>query len=139
MLVLLLAAVTVDAALIEGLPREQARFAAHGRTQACEGVSLHRVLVKLGAPAGQDLRGPGLTTVATVTARDGYRVAFTLGELDPMLGGKRVLLADRCDGKRLRAEDGPYRLVVPGEQRAARSARQVATLEITPAPSSPRP
>ena len=32
-----------------------------------------------------------------VVARDGYRVTFSLGELDPSLGNTQVFLVDQCD------------------------------------------
>lgn len=75
-----------------------------------------------------------------VRGRDGYAVLFSLGELDAALGAKSVVIATQCDGKPIPDADGPYRLVVPGEGRAARSVRQVVTIEaVCPAPKSPHP
>ena len=67
-------------------------------------------------------------------ARDGYRVAFTLGELDPLLGKARVVLADRCNGTMLDESDGPFRLAVEGDERGARSVRQVTSLRLAQIP-----
>lgn len=67
-------------------------------------------------------------------ARDGYRVLFSLAELAPSLGNQRVLLVDRVDGEALSAEDGPWRLVMPGEAHPTRWARQVVTLRVAAAP-----
>lgn len=140
-MILLLAAatvLTVDAKLLDTLPRVEARFTAHGTTQTCTGPLLWAVLAKAGVPGGKDVRGPLLATVVVARARDGYAVAFSLGELDPLLGAGKVIVAERCDGKPLAAADGPYRLVAPFEQRAARSVRQLTTLEVN-RPKSPPP
>jgi len=67
-------------------------------------------------------------------ARDGYRVAFTLGELDPLLGKAQVVLADRCNGAMLPEADGPFRLAVAGDTRGARSVRQVVSLRLAEVP-----
>jgi hypothetical protein len=122
--------VPVDDALMVGLPVAKAEFIAHGETRQCEGPLLRDVVAKLGAPSGDAVRGPALTQGVLVTARDGYRVVFSLGELDTKLGASAAIVATRCDGKALLTDDGPFRLVVPGEQRAARSARQVATITL---------
>jgi hypothetical protein len=39
-------------------------------------------------------------------------------------------LVDRCDGKPLSAQEGPLRIVVPGEKRHSRWVRQVVALRI---------
>lgn len=130
MLALLLAAAPVDAALLESLPVAEAVLTAHGKTQNCSGPKLADVVAKLGAPAGDAVRGKALAATVTATARDGYVVVFSLGELDAKLGASKAIVATRCDGKPLDAEAGPYRLVVPGEARAARSVRQLESLEI---------
>ncbi len=115
---------------LAGLPRSTATFAAHGRSQTCDGVALAAMAAKAGLPAGADLRGPALGIAIIAEAQDGYRVLFSLGEIDPKLGNRPVIVADRCDGKALGPEDGPLRLVVPGEARAARSVRQLVRLRV---------
>jgi DMSO/TMAO reductase YedYZ molybdopterin-dependent catalytic subunit len=45
-----------------------------------------------------------------------------------------VLVASACDGKPLAASEGPLRLVVPGEIRAARSVRQLRALRVVGLP-----
>lgn len=127
-------AVPVEPALVEGLPTRTVTITHHGETQACTGPLLADVLARLGAPAGAQLRGPALLMAVVVEARDGYRVAFTLGELDPLLGKGEVVLADRCNGTALGEADGPFRLAAAGDQRGARSVRQVASLRIVEIP-----
>ena len=64
-------------------------------------------------------------------ARDGYRVVFSLGELDPATGGRRVFVVDRCDGKPLDADVGPLRLLVPEDARPARWVRQLQSITVS--------
>ena len=116
------------------LPAASATLTAHRQTHACTGVWLTDLAVAAGLPAGEALRGPALTTIIVAEAADGYRVAFSLAELDPKLGNHKVLVANACDGKALSAADGPLRLVVPGEVRAARSVRQIRALRVVALP-----
>jgi hypothetical protein len=66
----------------------------------------------------------------TVVVDGTYRIVLALSDLDPSLGGRRILLADRVDGKPLPAEEAPWRLIIPGDLRPARSARQVVTIRV---------
>ena len=63
-----------------------------------------------------------------VICADGYRVVFSLAELDSSFTGKSVILADIADGKPLSLKTGPFRLVVPDEKIHARSCHQVTEL-----------
>lgn len=127
-------AVPIEPALIEGLPTREVTLTFHGERQVCSGPLLADVLARLGAPARGDVRGEALVTVVVVEARDGYRVAFTLGELDPLLGAAPVVLADRCNGTMLDEADGPFRIAVQGDQRGARSVRQAVSLRLSAVP-----
>ncbi len=112
------------------LPRRSVRAADHGKDAAFEGVALSEVLKMAGIPTGESLRGKQLVKYLLVDARDGYQVIFTLAELDSAFTDREVLLVDRRDGKPLSADEGPLRIVVPGEKRAARWVRQVRDLKI---------
>lgn len=111
-------------------PRERVVMTAHGRTHAYEGAPLHLVLMRVGAPLGGAMRGEALRHVVIVTGRDGYAAVLSLAEVDPGLGGRRVILADRADGRPLGDDDGPWRLVVEDDRRPTRSVRQVARIEV---------
>ncbi len=136
MLALVLAApctateVPLDPALIASLPKTKAGGTVHGHKIECEGVSLTAFLRAAKAMPVEPLRGAQLARVVSVGARDGYRAAFALAELDPTLGNRTVVLTDRCNGQPLSAEDGPWRLVVPGESRPARWIRQVDSIRV---------
>jgi hypothetical protein len=96
-----------------------------------EGVPLAEVLRLAGAPLGDALKHHEPPTwYVVVEAKDGYRVLFSLAELDPAFNEREVLLADRQDGQALAADKGPFRLVAPGDKRRARWAHQVTGVRL---------
>ena len=101
-----------------------------GSTASYKGVLLHAVLARAGIPEGQSLRGLAMQLCVLVKATDGYKVAFSLAELDPLFGTENVLLAYRRDGKELDVKSGPLRLVVPSDKHQGRWVREVTGLEI---------
>ena len=130
MILLALAAIAIpfDAAARARLPQAMATLTAHGTSQKCTGVWLRDLIAAAGLPVGEAVKGPALIMQVTAIAADGYRVGFSLGEIDAKLGNASILVADACDGKPLAATDGPLRLVVEAEARAARSVRQLVSL-----------
>ena len=126
--------VPIDAATRAGLPNESILATAHGQALHCEGVSLANLLHAANALPAEPLRGAQLANYVLVTARDGYRAVYSLAELEPTLGNHKVLLVDRCEGKRLDDEDGPLRLIAPQESRPARWVRQVQSITVVSVP-----
>jgi DMSO/TMAO reductase YedYZ molybdopterin-dependent catalytic subunit len=121
----------LGAADIAALPHTELRAVdSHGKGGLFRGVLVAELLRRAGAASGDALRGSHLRDIVRVECADGYVVAFTLAELDPGLGARRVLLADALDGKPLGAEQGPWRLVVPDDKRPARWARQVRSITV---------
>ena len=76
------------------------------------------------------MRGPLASTVVVAEARDGYRAAYTLAELDPDFSGREIILADRKNGATLSPDEGPLRIFMLGETRRSRWPRQVHCLRI---------
>ena len=68
-----------------------------------------------------------LARTFVVTGRDGYRIAFSVGEIHPDFGKVGMMVATEVDGKPF--EDG-LRIIVPGDRRGARNVREVATIEL---------
>ena len=124
----------LDEKTFSRLPAATANLVAHGKSHVCTGVWLDDLASAAGLPSGDALRGPALTIVIVAEAADGYRVAFSLSDIDPKLGNKKILVTRQCDGRQLADEDGPVRLVVPGEARAARSVRRLQALRIVTLP-----
>jgi len=126
--------VPLDAATLAALPRETFTATVHERTLQCEGVSLTALLRSSKAMPAEPLRGARLASYVLVTARDGDRAVYSLAELDPTLGNRKVLLVDRCDGEPLDEQDGPLRLIAPEEAQPARWVRQVQSIAVVAAP-----
>jgi Oxidoreductase molybdopterin binding domain len=138
MLNLLAAAVlhiAITAATLQGLPnRTISATDEHGNTAQYSGVALSDVLRQQGVPTGEAIRGAVMTRCVVVEASDGYKVVFSLSELDPGMTDRVVLIADTRDGAPFSAQEGPYRLIVPGEKRGARWVRQVTSVDVEDAP-----
>jgi DMSO/TMAO reductase YedYZ molybdopterin-dependent catalytic subunit len=94
------------------------------------GVPLLDILQSAGVPTGESLRGKALTTCIIITASDGYKVTFSLAELDTGIGARQVIVADSEDGKPLSSTAGPLRLIVPEDKRPARWVRMVKTIRV---------
>ncbi len=108
------------------LPRQELQGKArNGETRTYSGVAIAELLKLLQAPAGGDLRGGAMNRALLLSASDGYRVVFSLAELDASFRKNPVLLADRVDGAPLDAHEGPFMLVVPENARHSRWIRQV--------------
>ncbi len=101
-----------------------------GKEIVYTGVYLHEFLDLTPAPLGESLRGAGLGLFLLAEAKDGYRVLFSLPEVDPEFSDRRVLLAYAKNGQPLDANDGPYRLVVPADKRPARWIRMLTKIYI---------
>ena len=123
--------VALSPSVLGHVPRQTISATAHGKTGSYEGYDLRAILAAAGIAPVDAIRGKRLGNYVEVTAADGYKVVFGLGELDPTLGNRLVLLADREDGHPLPSEDGPWRLVVPGDQRPARWERQVVAIRLS--------
>lgn len=124
------AAVQLKAADIATLPHQDATVDDHGKTVKFTGVPLKLVLEQAGVTFGESLRGKRLAAYLLVEAADGYKVVFALPELDPGFTDRVILLADQADGHALDNKQGPFRVIVPGEKRAARWVRQVTALKV---------
>jgi hypothetical protein len=116
---------------LSGLERKRVHIEDRGEEVEFEGVFLADLLKRQGIPMGEQLRGQLAELVVVAEARDQYRAAFSLAELDPATGGKEVLIADRRDGRALDEREGPYRLVVPDEARHVRWVRMLQSIRVT--------
>jgi hypothetical protein len=120
----------MEAPEIAALSRVSVPLTIHGEPHLFEGPLLIDVLKTTGVETGPALRGPALAQAVVVRAADDYAVVFGLAELDPGTRPNRIILADTVDGAPIAAGDGPFRLVVEGDLRPARSVRQVTAVEV---------
>lgn len=125
--------VTLTAADLDALPQGSVTLTHDGHSFSLSGARLDAVLAKVDAPLGKRLHGPALADMVLARASDGYRVALSLGDVDPAVRPEAtigpVILADKQDGKPL-GKDGPFRLAVGGDLKPARSARNVVEIDV---------
>lgn len=75
---------------------------------------------------------------AVATGSDGYRVAFSLGELSPDFGNQPVLIAYEADGELL-DDAGFARIIVPNDVKRGRYVSNLARIEVFHAAAVPEP
>ena len=107
-------------------------------TATFTGPTVWTVLGQAGLRPVQGAKNSTLRNVIVATGSDGYKVAFSGGELDPRFGGSHTpdLVAYQVDGQGL-AADGFARTVVPGDQRGGRYVSNLSNLDVIQAPSNP--
>ncbi|HKW32892.1 MAG TPA: molybdopterin-dependent oxidoreductase [Candidatus Acidoferrum sp.] len=98
------------------------------KTEVYEGVPVEDLLRRAGVPEGTNMRGAAMSTYVVAEASDGYRVVFSLAELDPDIVESEVIVADTQDGAPLGAKQGPFKIVAPHEKRPARRVRMLESL-----------
>jgi DMSO/TMAO reductase YedYZ molybdopterin-dependent catalytic subunit len=100
------------------------------KTETYEGVLLEELLKKAGVAQGEKLRGALMATYVVAEAEDGYRVVFSLAELDSGILDSDVIVADTMNGESLAPKQGPFRLVAPHEKRPARWVRMLKSISV---------
>lgn len=120
------------AAELSAMPHQEVTaFESHEKqNHLYSGVPVRDLLAKAGVEFGQKLRGRGFRLAVLARSRDHYDVVFAVAEFDDAFNSRTILVADRQDGMPLPGALGPFRLVVPGDKRAARWARMVESLEV---------
>lgn len=98
-----------------------------------EGVAIVDLLQRVGTPRGEDLRGRAMATYVVAEASDGYRVVFSVAELDSGIVDSDIIVADTLDGAALGANQGPFKIVAPHDKRPARWVRMLTSLTVAKA------
>jgi DMSO/TMAO reductase YedYZ molybdopterin-dependent catalytic subunit len=113
------------------MPRKSVSTRDHaGEMHQYDGVPIGAVLAKAGVPQGAALRGKSMALTVIAEGTDGYRAIFSLAELDDDFAAETVLIVDSTDGQSLAPDQGPIRLVVPGDKRPARWVRMLKSLTV---------
>jgi DMSO/TMAO reductase YedYZ molybdopterin-dependent catalytic subunit len=116
---------------LKAMPRTKVTAKGHdGASHEYEGVTLPVLLAKAGVPQGSELRGKNMTLCVVAEAGDGYHAVFSVAEMDGDFAGQAVIVADTADGKDLGADQGPLRLVVPGDKRQGRWVRMLKSIVV---------
>jgi hypothetical protein len=92
------------------------------KSEVYEGVLLQELFRRAGVPQGHQLRGPAMAAYVLAEASDGYRVVFSLAEIDSDFLDSDVIVAD--------TNQGPFKMVVPQDKRPARWIRMLKSLTV---------
>jgi hypothetical protein len=120
----------LTAAVMADLDRAEATMINHSVAHTYEGVRLTEILRLVDAPTGARIHADADRDYLVVTGGDGFRAVFSLAETDGSVQRHAVILADRMDGAPLLAHDAPYRIVVDGDQKPARSVYAITKIEV---------
>jgi DMSO/TMAO reductase YedYZ molybdopterin-dependent catalytic subunit len=104
------------------------------KEETYEGVLVTELLKRARVPQGGQLRGLAMATYVQADAADGYRVIFSLAELDTDFQDSDVIVADTMNGAPLDEKTGPFRLVAPHDKRPARWIRMLQSLTVVQMP-----
>lgn len=119
---------------LKALPNEKldVTFTAAGKPQphTFVGTPLLGVLDHVGLDIPEGKKNPLLGLSFVVTAKDGYQVVISGGELDPAFGNTKMYLAWEQDGAALMGKDGPIRLVVPSDTKGGRYVSGIVSIEV---------
>ncbi len=100
------------------------------QAETYQGVRLDMLLQQAGVPHGEAIRGKWMAAYVLATAADGYRVVYSLAELDASFQDSEVLVAYTRDGAPLGASEGPFKLVAPHDKRPARWIRMLKSITV---------
>ncbi len=93
-----------------------------GEIHIYSGVLVSEVL-KMAGVLKPEFHRDNLVKCLLVRSTDNYQVLFSLAEIDTAYSDNLILLADIADGKPLPPAKGPYRIIVPSEEK--RQARWI--------------
>ena len=129
-------ALTVDD--LKKMPRKTltVRNEHDAKSEVYEGVLVQDLLGKAGMPQGESLRGAALASYVVFEADDGYRVVFSIAELDSGIEDSDVMVADTLNGAPIPPKQGPFRLIAPREKRPARWVRMLKSITVVKIPPS---
>jgi DMSO/TMAO reductase YedYZ molybdopterin-dependent catalytic subunit len=120
----------ITSAVLAGLDRAEATMINHGASHTYEGVRLTELLRLVDAPTGARIHADADRDYLVITGFDGFRAVYSLAETDRSVQRRPVILADHMDGAPLATHDAPYRVVVDGDQKPARSVYAVTRIEV---------
>lgn len=106
------------------------------QTRTYTGTSLWSLLSDAGIQTDATRKNDVLSRYLLATGADGYKVVFTLGELNPDFGNKPAIVAyaETTGGGSgpLAAADGPFRVTAPGDIKGGRYVSQLVRLRVQP-------
>ncbi|HYB89690.1 MAG TPA: molybdopterin-dependent oxidoreductase [Candidatus Binataceae bacterium] len=110
-------------------------FISHGGTSSAQytGIGLWDLLNAVGLKKGINLPNEYIV----VTGSDCYQMTFSMGEIDPYIGGTQdVIIAYELAGAPLDASSGFAKLSIPGDKMGARRVSWIVEIQVLPGTSS---
>jgi hypothetical protein len=105
-------------------------FNAHTKaSETYSGVPLASLLSKVGVPLGEKLKGEILMNGLIAEGTDGYKVLYSLTEIDPAVHTGDVIVADTQSGQKL-GRDGAFKLISTEDKRPARWVRNLDAISL---------
>ncbi|HEY3780033.1 MAG TPA: molybdopterin-dependent oxidoreductase [Fimbriimonadaceae bacterium] len=101
-----------------------------GTTASYEGVPINEVLAAAGFQMAEHMRGKELAEYVLAHAQDDYEVVYGMGETEPSISGRTIIIAWSANDKALGAGVGPLRIVVEGDKKQARCIRMLTKLTV---------
>ena len=107
------------------------------------GIGLWDLLTDAGGVSVAGAKNDILSKYVVATGADGYKAAFSLGEIAPQFGGQPVLVAYADTAGQLgpQGSEGLARMVVPGDNAGGRYVSDLLSLDVgslpEPGPSAP--
>jgi hypothetical protein len=101
-------------------------------TDTYTGVSLWNLVQDAGLLTDPSIKNDLLNFVVVATGSDGYRAAFSLGEINPAFGNQQdiVAYADQKGQLGSGGTDGAMRIVVPGDVAGGRYVSNLTSLQV---------
>jgi DMSO/TMAO reductase YedYZ molybdopterin-dependent catalytic subunit len=128
--------ITLSANDLKNMPRQTLKVLNphEKKEEVYAGVAVRDLLRQAGVPQGDKLRGPAMAIYVVAEASDGYRVVYSLTELDSDFQDSEVIVADTLNGAPLGEKQGPFKMVAPHDKRPARWIRMLKSLTVRTAP-----
>ena len=122
--------VTWTLAELKAMPRTSVTVQESGQPAVYEGVLVGELLRRAGVSVGLRLPRQRPRYVRPGDRHRWIRSGVLDGELDPALSSDEIIVADTVGGKPLFDYQGPLRIIVPHDKRAARFVRMLVGLEM---------
>lgn len=131
--------VTVDELRQYPVETVEVTYAVDGEQEAHTFTGVRLVDVVNGAGFTVDADDPSavLELYMVITAKDGYQIVLSVGEIYPDFGDAPILLAWEEDGAPLSPTKSPVQLVVPEDRSDGRHIFGIVTIDVRSVPASP--
>jgi hypothetical protein len=87
------------------------------------------LLAKVHVPLGEALKGKLFMTGVVAEGTDGYRVLYSLAEVDPVMHKGDVIVADTVNGEPIQG-NGAFQLINTEDTRPARWVRNLDSIAV---------